>query len=924
MKNKLFITILFTMIAICAFTLNVNASYYYDDFNTNTIDNYWISTNNPATAGAFIENNAMKCYHTNSVGGFITKEHFNANGNFLLEFDYTHNTSTAATIFARIQNNTSGNYAYFSWLSSGTIYITYFNGNAHTSSVGTLVMNDGQTYHIEFYRISGTFYLDIDGVNRKTYAYSGDISTDAEIKITRQSNYANGGQYGLIDNLYYSSTGEPYTPNANITFNGYCKDVNNNTLQYCNVTLWDYSIPIASNITDANGYYNFTHLINASYAGYTLTVKPPNQGFSNAVSYAANISINPYSLNFTVAPVTLTIIASDKYNNGKDINPINVTINKNNEGNITYSNVNNPYVYPLTLNASDDIQVYVNAFGYFNNTTHLESLSSGNNYAHVPLSQNNNDGASLSIIGYTMDNAGIRIPNLDVYLVNATTNATIDHSVSNTWGYYVLKTNSALNPYDYKIIVNYPSYGNLTAHLHHSSSQLDYLNDMLSYPSTWSGSHEDLGVDCLLSLTYTPIPTSTPIPYTPPNGYYAINGYVKDINNSATRISNVPIYLLFQNGTVLTSTVSDASGNYNLIFAKDFDAQSLQLKVGNVAGYSNSTVGSFYIPYPTVYTSNDITTITMIVWLKADSSYASYNIYGYVKDDSSIHKVIGNVKVELKYSNGTVISTTYTNGAGYYTVNVPSYAPSVYFNETVGISFFNLTYSVNGYTTKDIPFAYPDVFLNSGNTFAYNVYLTSLISNPDLSELRITVYDDLTDLKIQNAVVKVYNSTNNTLTASGYTDSSGYILFDIPVGNYVIIVSKTGYVESNYPIEAHAGIIQIEFPMVAYNAPTAIPTLSPTPTPNNPYGNSFAAIIYTLFQKLGVEEKYMNEAISAGIIIFFAALGGSLIAKWEVILAFAFFGFIICIYAGLLEIWLLVVVILFIAGIIAIKFGGGL
>jgi hypothetical protein len=77
-----------------------------------------------------------------------------------------------------------------------------------------------------------------------------------------------------------------------------------------------------------------------------------------------------------------------------------------------------------------------------------------------------------------------------------------------------------------------------------------------------------MGVDAWFSLagTYTPSATPTPSPGgnipSAPSGYNIIGGQVYNVA-TGQNIASVPVYFCYQNGTLISSTTTDASGAYS-------------------------------------------------------------------------------------------------------------------------------------------------------------------------------------------------------------------------------------------------------------------------------------------------------------------------------------------------------------------------
>jgi hypothetical protein len=506
--NKIFIILLISLLAIIMGTTTAGATSVYDGFSDL---NAWSQEH-------WVPGVGYQATTTGTVsGGVLTVADNND------EYHLIHTTAQYAKPFT---------VSYDIWPVSGTQMILRFtgtlsfveytmivNGNQQTFNGVTVAGNipAGEWTHVKInVYANNTVEVYNNGVKKITSTY-GSIGTPTAFSFREQL------AHFKLKNFYMSDVVESdYVPEVDVTFNGYVKNANGDPLQYANVTLWDYSVPLNSDLTDANGYYEFVETITTGHAGYIQSVWPANEGgYTNAEVYGANTSINPFTKNFTAAPVKLQVYVYDgNYGVNTEIDAFDIVVNKNNGAEIlSYSGKDSGWIFPGTLNVSDNIVLTVSKTGYMNGTDTINPIEAGWNFGQVPLYQEFSGGNFVRISGYTRDQEGVKIPGLEMWLEDAATNAIIYHTVSGSFdGYYSICVPTAYNPKTYKVVINYPGHGNLTTSLKKASTMLNFgTGSTFTYPTDFTGvDPTNEGVDLLLALAYVPTPTATPSGNPPP------------------------------------------------------------------------------------------------------------------------------------------------------------------------------------------------------------------------------------------------------------------------------------------------------------------------------------------------------------------------------------------------------------------------
>ncbi len=650
--------------------------------------------------------------------------------------------------------------------------------------------------------------------------------------------YKSGNLVYSFDNFTWEAA-----PPAEITYSGYCKDGSGNPLQYCNVSIGNITDGdfLAWDLTDADGYYSFTHTsVNNSES--FLIVRPPNQGATNIWPFYTNTLETDVVHNFTVSPVSLVIFTHDtSTGNLTGVSPANITINKNNEGDITYSGASIPWSYPLILNMTDHIWVNVTAAGYFNATPYeINSIEDNYNGVHVFMYKNGSSGEYVYIKGWTLDNTGVRIPGLNMWLKRSDTGTIEDSSMSVESGlyvgYYTLKVPKTADDRQYEVIIDYPGYGNLTAHLHNGGATTHFgTGTAFTYDDSFAGTTDgNANVDLLLDLEYTPSPTPAPgdddyIPvFTPPAGKYAIYGILES-KFTSTIPSGVTVKLDYQNGTNLCTVTSDANGYYSMIFDKSIPQGYYDLYA--VTNDQWDCSDAFYdgFPLPSAFTIVGKDSLSLSFGNLIELNPQLYSLYGYV-NDADTGNTINGVIVGIYYANGTLMENAATATNGYYEIYWPSNAPD---------EAYTVWYNLTGYTPYSFTVDHPGYFASHGDHALKNVVLSR--NRTGLGEIYVQVKDDATNQWINGATVTIRYYDNQSVYKGGYTSTYGdnvgvYYVVNVPADTYAITISKTGYgsvtvyaavtdgVQSRYTIALK--------PASASATPTANPCYTPTPTPS--------------------------------------------------------------------------------------------
>jgi len=431
--------------------------------------------------------------------------------------------------------------------------------------------------------------------------------------------------------------------------------------------------------------------------------------------------------------------------------------------------------------------------------------------------------------------------------------------------------------YEYAIIGNFPGYGNITCDLRDAGGIGDIgEDDVITYDDTWItegiAANADLGVDVWFSLegTYTPSATPTPSPGgnipSAPTGYNVIAGQVYNVA-TGQNIIGVPVYMCYQNGTLISSTTTDASGAYSFTFATaGLGAQSLIVKPGNTAQFLNTT-STTYVSYPF---AAGATSYRNDIGMTAVQGYQTYKMTGWLYDATKGENYrIGGGSVSVWTQDGnTQISIVTVDGNGHY---------ALYLGQDLTPGTYIVSGQSVGFKNNNGTFEFPHAFMTMPNPDGtYNLSIAmepTTISADNNNAIGIQITDNVTGLILNNGQYVIKYADNGTVYASGGMGGKSVVyLYNLPVEDYLITGSYTGYTSVTYAkaIEANKWYaFNIGLNPIA--TPTALPTATPTPTGTpTMYTNPFDALKH-LFVLTGLDEDTANLVIGFVFIIGGAA-----------------------------------------------------
>ncbi|KKM85512.1 hypothetical protein LCGC14_1288300 [marine sediment metagenome] len=235
-------------------------------------------------------------------------------------------------------------------------------------------------------------------------------------------------------------------------------------------------------------------------------------------------------------------------------------------------------------------------------------------------------------------------------------------------------------------------------------------------------------------------------------------------------VSSLPILSAFvetfyQNGTLFDSGYTNVIGAYSVV---DVPVGTYTVNVSKLTYTTQSQ-------QDTISAGGEFDLLTFnLVTLPPDSGYIEVQV-----NDTNTLLPLQDAYVSCYYLNGTLFSYGYTDSSGFFKIT----------GLTVG--WWYVEASKVGYELKS--------GFDLINWIGDDDYLTFLLDTLSAlpAHIEVQVNESGTLDPIQNAFVRIFYP-NGTLFDSGYTDSSGlYIVNDLEVGGWAIIVTYPGYVQQS-------------------------------------------------------------------------------------------------------------------------------
>ncbi len=431
------------------------------------------------------------------------------------------------------------------------------------------------------------------------------------------------------------------------------------------------------------------------------------------------------------------------------------------------------------------------------------------------------------------------------------------------------------------------------------------------------------------TVTPTPTPTPTPVP-TPNPGATENSIYGSIYDQYGLIVANMPVWLKYQNGSVMMSTTTDSNGNYELTFSTSgLSAQTFTVVPGSSETYNN-TSRSAYVSYPFVAFGQSVTTYRCDISLKNNANYTYYTIKGYVYD-AVTNLPLSGATLRLYGPNGMLITSVVVTSNNYYEMAIPS---------ILDAGLYNLTISQAGYQDGWTgPFSYPDIFdySNTPGTKQFDWHMIPVtFSNGYNNEIILQIYATDTGTVLRTAGYQVFYE-NGTLYSYGSMANQYYAYVrNVPPGNYLIKGSYTGYSTLTYSLTvAENNVYTVTLGLNAEASPTPYPTLpgQPTATPGN-FGNftlqksigDIATWFDTQFLGIDSNDRLTQGLVNGALTIFicilaFALIGVYLLQYGEVAKTATVWlcgiggalGFIIACFSGMWPWWIIIVILVILA-----------
>ena len=225
------------------------------------------------------------------------------------------------------------------------------------------------------------------------------------------------------------------------------------------------------------------------------------------------------------------------------------------------------------------------------------------------------------------------------------------------------------------------------------------------------------------------------------------------------------VEFFYQNGTLFDSGSTNAVGTYSVV---DLPLGTYTVNVSKLTYHRQSQ-------QDTISAGGEFDLLTFnLVTLPPDSGYIEVQV-----NDTNTDLPIQNAYISCYYLNGTLFSYGYTDSSGFFKVT----------GLTVG--WWKVEASKVGYELK--------TSFDLINWIGDDDYLTFLLDTLSAlpAHIEVQVNESGSSIPIQNAFVRTFYS-NGTLFDSGYTDSSGlYLVNDLGIGLWTIIVTHTDYVQQS-------------------------------------------------------------------------------------------------------------------------------
>ncbi len=263
-------------------------------------------------------------------------------------------------------------------------------------------------------------------------------------------------------------------------------------------------------------------------------------------------------------------------------------------------------------------------------------------------------------------------------------------------------------------------------------------------------------------------------------GYYqlgAITGTVTrdiDNNNSGDQpLETVTITLLDSLGATVTTTTTDASGNYSF---PDLTPGNYSIVETDLSGYQSVTPNTL----PAAVISGQTTTADFI-----DEQLAtiSGSVLADLDGDNITDTPLPNVTITLKDNLGATVATTTTDSTGSYDfLDVPAGTYSI--EQTQPSGYTSLS-DIDGGDLNIIGDLTPIVLLPGQNLTAQN-FTEAIFGAISGTVTRDIDNNDTGDLPIQNVTLTLLDSLGATIATTTTDIDGNYEFLDVPAGNYTV------------------------------------------------------------------------------------------------------------------------------------------
>lgn len=307
--------------------------------------------------------------------------------------------------------------------------------------------------------------------------------------------------------------------------------------------------------------------------------------------------------------------------------------------------------------------------------------------------------------------------------------------------------------------------------------------------------------------------------------------------------------------------------------------------------------------------------------MESISTY-KFNIYGDTFDHDNFSISLANTHVEWFYPNGTLMLDTYSDSDYMYSLTSSYNIPS---------GNYSVKASHDGYNDRILYFDIPSFFVDYGtlinDVYYMNLYLFLYPTTVTTGNLYFTIQDSDNN-NIDNGNVFITDSQSSTLSCNINNGISGFTYIPYDDYHYSIVVNGFDTITGDFTLNSESSNTNLQIKLNTESiipTPTINPSISPDSTPNAiGYGEyNWGSFVQFFLTSFGVPLS-IQPFICGLILIMICSSIGALISKNSIpiIGISGFLGLICCVTLGLIDIWVIVVIVIIAFGLILLNLKG--